>query len=90
MRDRDVFIGQSLEILNVFSTLTLKDFLKNANPFQNTGVPSLVESTKIENATFPQKATLCQKPKWEYKMDLSQGPGFCQKLLYFFQHFVSV
>ena len=35
-------------------------FLKNANPFQKTGVPFLVEGTKIENATFPCKIALSE------------------------------
>ena len=39
LRDRYVFMQNSLEILNVFNTSNLKHFLKNANPFQKTGVP---------------------------------------------------
>ena len=31
------------------------DFLENENLFQKTGVIFLVESTKIENASFPNK-----------------------------------
>ena len=36
------------------------DFLLNGNLFQKTGVPFLVESTKIENASFPYKTTKSQ------------------------------
>ena len=31
------------------------NFLKNENQFQKTGVPFLVESTRIEKATFSRK-----------------------------------
>ena len=42
-----------------FSTFNFKTtFLKNENFFQKTGVCFLVESTKIENATFPNKTAL--------------------------------
>ena len=45
---------QSVEILNVFNTFNSEtDFLENENLFQKTGVPFLVENTKIENASFP-------------------------------------
>ena len=56
-------------------------FLKNANPFQETGVPFfLVESTKIEKATFPYKTTLSEanvktkrieSTKWTYHKEWS-------------------
>ena len=50
---------QSLENLNIFHTLTLKqDFL--------------VESLKIENGTFPYKTYLSDKENGEYKMSLPQ------------------
>ena len=60
MRDRHAFTWQSLEILIVFNTLTLTNFLKSANPFQKTGASVLVESIKIENATFPYKTALSE------------------------------
>ena len=35
------------------------NFLKNGNLFQKTGVPFLIEGTKIENATFAYKIHGC-------------------------------
>ena len=53
---------QSLEILIVFNTLTLKQiFSKTRTFFIKTGLPFLVESTSIENATFSCKIAL-KKP----------------------------
>ena len=58
-----------MKVLNAFSTLTLKaiflmkldeteysDFETNFF-YQKTGVPFSVESTKIENASFPYKTS---------------------------------
>ena len=36
------------------------DFLENKNLFQKTGVQFLVESTKIENASFPYKTAISE------------------------------
>ena len=36
------------------------NFLENKNFFQKTEVPLFVESTKIENASFPCKTVRCQ------------------------------
>ena len=44
--------------LNVFNTNFEQNFLKNASPFQKTGVAFLVESTKIDNTTFSCKTAL--------------------------------
>ena len=47
---------QSLEILNVFNTFTLQPiFSKMKTFFKNQGYCFLIESTRIENATFPHK-----------------------------------
>ena len=47
---------QSLEILNVLNTLMLKPiFSKTKTFFKKLGYHFLVESTVIENATFPYK-----------------------------------
>ena len=55
-RDRHVFIWQSVEILNVFNTLTLKQiFWKTKTFFKKLGYRFLVESTKIENTSFLYK-----------------------------------
>ena len=50
---------QSVEILNVFNTLTLKQiFWKTKTIFKKLGYRFLVESTKIENASFPDKTAI--------------------------------
>ena len=59
LRDRQVFMWQSQKILNVFNTLR-PIFSKTKTFFQKTGVPFLVESTKIENTTFPYKTSLSE------------------------------
>ena len=49
---------QSVETLNVFNTLTLKHiFWKIKTFFKKLEYSFLVESTKIENASFPYKTT---------------------------------
>ena len=58
LRDRYVFLWQSVELFDVFDTLLLKHILKNEYLFPKTGYRFLVESTKIETATFPYKTTL--------------------------------
>ena len=56
MRDGHVFIWQSLEVLNVLYTSTLKLVFSKAQAlFKNLECIFLVESTKIENTTFPYK-----------------------------------
>ena len=48
-----------MEILNVFNTLTLKQtFCKTKTFFKKLEYRFLVESTKIENASFPYKTAL--------------------------------
>ena len=73
---------QSVEILNVFNTLTLKQiFWKTKTFFKKLEYRFLVESTKIENASFPYKTSISEanvKTNDEYKMDLSQRTEFCQ------------
>ena len=50
---------QSVEILNVFNTLSLKQiFWKTKTFFKNLEYRFLVESTKIENALFPYKTAI--------------------------------
>ena len=75
---------QSVKILNVFNTLTLKQiFWETKAFFEKLGYGFLVESTKIENASFPYKTAISEanvktRPitKGEYKMDLSQRTEF--------------
>ena len=61
MRDRHVFMWQSLEVWNVFNTLTLKSiFLKTKIFFKKLDYHFSVESTRIENATLPYKTALSE------------------------------
>ena len=54
LRDRHVFMWQSLGILSVFNTLTLKQiFWKTKFFFKKLEYHFLVEGTKIENTSFP-------------------------------------
>ena len=51
--------------------------------FRKLGNPFLVETTKIENTSFPFKTDLSEanvktNRKATYKMDLSQRVEFCQ------------
>ena len=56
LRDQQVFMWQSLEILHVFNTLALKqNFWKKKSLFKKLDDRFLVESTKIDNALFPHK-----------------------------------
>ena len=76
MRDRHVFMLQSVDILNVFYTLTLKQiFWKTKTFFKKLEYRFLVESTKIENASFPYKTAISEanvvtngmvSTKWTY------------------------
>ena len=52
---------QSLETFNVFNTLTLKQtFWKTQILFKKLEFRFSVESTKTENATFPNKTALSE------------------------------
>ena len=56
LRDRHIFMWQSVEILKVFNTLTIKQiFWKTKSFFKKLEYCFLIESTKIENASFPYK-----------------------------------
>ena len=76
LRDRHVFIWQSMEILRVFNTLTLKQiFWKTKTFFKNLEYRFLVQSTKIEKASFPYKTAISEanvktnrivSTKWTY------------------------
>ena len=84
---------QSVEILNAFNTVTLKQiFWKMKTFFKKLEHRFLVESTKIKNASFLYKNAVSEAnlKTGEYKMNLSQRTKFCQQLLYFFEDFVSV
>ena len=61
VRDRHVFIWQSVEILNVFNTLTLKqNFWKTKTFFKKLECRFLIENTKIEHASFPYKTAVSE------------------------------
>ena len=51
-------IRGNFEYFQYFNSET--DFLENKNLFQKTGVPFLLESTKIENVSFPYKTTISE------------------------------
>ena len=79
---------QSLEVLNVFNTLTLKQiFWITKTFFKKLESCFLVESTKIENASFPYKTAISETSvknrrgniKWTYHKE--------QSLLLFFWKF---
>ena len=76
-----------------------KDFLENENLFPRTEVPFLVESTRIENASFPYKTAISKarvktdrmvSTKWTYYRERSFA--LCQYLLFLKKNknFVSV
>ena len=81
MRDRYVFMWQSVKVLNVFNTLTLiQIFWKTKAFFKNLEYRFLVETTKIENTLFPFKTALSEAnvktnrmvtTKWIYHKDWS-------------------
>ena len=88
MRDRNVFMWQSRKISHVFNTWTLKQvFWKMQTFFKKLKYSSLVESTKIENITFPYKTALSESNaktnRMGSTMDLSQKMEFCQFCLFF-------
>ena len=65
---------QSVKVLNVFNTLTLKQiFWKTKTFFKKLEYRFLVESTKIENASFPYKTAISEAnvktQNGEYKID---------------------
>ena len=53
-----ITISESFKLFQYFSFET--NFLENENLFQKTGVPFLVETTKIENKAFPFKTALSE------------------------------
>ena len=79
---------------NVFNTLTLKhSFLGNENLFQKTGVPFLVETTEIENTSFPFKTALSETnvkanrmatKKWTYHKEWIFSSNYFIFLDFFF------
>ena len=61
LRDRHVFMWQSVKVSNVFNALTLKQiFWKTKTFFKKLEYRFLVETTKIENTSSPFKTTLSE------------------------------
>ena len=81
LKDRNIFMWQSLEILNVFNTLILRQiFWKTKTFFKKLEYGFLVETTKIENTSFPFKTALSETnfktnrmaaTKWTYHKEWS-------------------
>ena len=74
-RDQHGFMWQSVKFSNVSNTLTLKQiFWKKKTFLEKLEYGFLVETTKIENTSFPFK-TACQKPMvWRIEWQLQNGP----------------
>ena len=76
LRDRHVFVWQSLEILNVFNALTMKQvFLETKIFFQQLEYHFLVKSIKIKNNI----STI-----WNKTMYLLQRTVLCYYFFFFF------
>ena len=87
-----------MEILNVFSTLTLKQIFWKTKTFffffKKLEFRFLVESTRIENASFQHKTAILKanvkiirmvSTKWTYHKERS----FACNFFFFFENFVS-
>ena len=95
LRDRHVFMRQSVEILNVLNTLTLKQiFWKTKTFFKKLENRFLVGRIKIEKASFPYKTAIPEvndktnrmvSTKWIYH----KGRSFASNY-FIFENFVSV
>ena len=81
-----VFVWQSRKILNVFNTLTLTQiFWKTKTFFKKLEYHFLVESTKIESASFPYKTAISEAnaktnrimtTKWAYRKKFFDSNSF--------------
>ena len=95
LRDRHVFMWQSVKVSNVFNTLTLKQiFWKTKTFFKKLEYRFLVESTKIENASFPYKTAISEAnvktnrmvtTKWVYHRERSVTSNYFIFLKVLFQ-----
>ena len=96
MRDRHVFMRQSVKVLSVLNTLTFKQvFWKTKTIFKTLESRFSVESAKIEKASFPYKTAITEAnvktnrmvtTKWTYRKEQS----FASSYFIFFENFVSV
>ena len=81
LKEQNDFMWRSMEILSDFNTLTLKQiFWKTKTFFKKLEYRFLVESTKIENASFPYKTAISEAnvktnkmvtTKWTYHKERS-------------------
>ena len=86
---------QSVKIWNVFNSLTLKQiFWKTKNSFKKPEYRFLVESTRIENASFPYKTSISEAnvktnkvvtTKWAYQIERSFTSNYSIILKMLFQ-----
>ena len=86
---------QSVGILNIFNILTLKqDFCKKKIFFKKLEHSFLVESTKIEKASYPYKTTISEanvktnrmvNTKWTYHKERSFASNYFIFLKILFQ-----
>ena len=61
LRDRHVFMSQSVKVSNIFSTLTLKQiFWKKKTFFKKLEYHFLAETARIESTSFPYKTPLSE------------------------------
>ena len=100
LRDWHVFMWQSVKVSNVFNTLTLKQiFWKTKTFFKKLEYCFLVESTKIENASFPYKSAISEAnvktnrmvtTKWTYHKERSFASNYFifLKILFQFKNFL--
>ena len=96
LRDRHFLMWQLMKVSNVFNTLALKQiFWKTKTFFKKLEYSFLVETTKIENASFPFKTALSEAnvkanrmatAKWTYHKESS----FASNYFIFFRKFVPV
>ena len=80
LRDRHVFMWQSLEILNVCNNITLKQFFWKTKSFlKKLEHHFLVQSTTNENAKFPYETALSKaNVKVACRVQIWRKKTFCQ------------
>ena len=86
LRDRHVFMWQSVKVLNVFNALTLiQIFWKTKSFLKKLKCSFLVETTKIESTSFPFKTALSETnvktnrmatTKWTYHKEWSFASNY--------------
>ena len=83
--------------MNVFNTLTLKQsFWKTKTLFEKLQYPFLVESTKIENASFLYKTAMSKTNVKANRMENTKWANHKERsfpskyFIFFFENFVSV